>query len=606
MGYIENSEIKEEEEMDILKMVDRKDVDERYTWDLSHIFKNKEEMLKQVDEVKNLTEKFIKKFDCAYEDKNTVKDALELYSEILEKAFLSLDYVSLNVETDYNNGENYKLLSEVDNILSDQMAKISFFKIRLLNTDEKVLKKLKEDEKYGSFIERTLEDKPYVLSEETEKAIAKMTPLNSFYSIYNAIKLQDMTFPDFEANGEKKSLSYNLYEGTYEGSNDTEIRRNSYKEFYKVLEAHKNSTAAAYLGECQKMKVLSELRGYESVFDFLLHDQRVDRELYNRQLDVIMEELSPIMRKYAKILKRNHNLDKITYMDLKVDPITGFEREITVEESKDLIKEGLEVLGEEYGEMLEEAFNDRWIDFVNNHGKSTGAFCASPYGTNSFVLINWTGTMTEAMTLAHELGHAGQGKYTNENCNILDTDLSLYLVEAPSTANELIMGRELLKKAKSEDEKKYLKGQIIARTYYHNFVTHFIEGYYQREVLKLIDEGKSFTADDLSEIFLDTLKKFWGDEVELTKGAELTWMRQPHYYMGLYPYTYSAGLTIGTQVAKLIEKDPANAKNWIEVLKTGGKLKPLDYAKASGVDISTDEPLRDTIKYIGSLVEALE
>ena len=106
--------------MDILKMVDRKDVDERYTWDLSHIFKNKEEMLKQVDEVKNLTEKFIKKFDCVYEDEKTVKDALELYSEILEKAFLSLDYVSLNVETDYNNGENYKLLSEVDNILSDQ------------------------------------------------------------------------------------------------------------------------------------------------------------------------------------------------------------------------------------------------------------------------------------------------------------------------------------------------------------------------------------------------------------------------------------------------------------------------------------------------------
>lgn len=183
-------------------------------------------MLKQVDEVKVLTEKFISDFDKVYEDKETVKNALDLYLEIFKKAYLARDYVSLDVETDYNNGENFKLLSEVDNILSDQMAKISFFKIRLLNTDEKVLNELKEDESYGSFIERTLEDKPYVLSEETEKAIAKMTPLNSFYSIYNAIKLQDMTFPDFEANGEKKSLSYNLYEGTYEGSNDTEIRRN--------------------------------------------------------------------------------------------------------------------------------------------------------------------------------------------------------------------------------------------------------------------------------------------------------------------------------------------------------------------------------------------
>ena len=116
--------------MDILKMVDRKDVDERYTWDLSLIFKNKEELMKQVDEVKALTEKFISEFDKVYEDKKIVKDALDLYSEILEKAYLAWDYVSLDVETIYNNGENFKLFSEVDNILSDQMAKISFFKIR--------------------------------------------------------------------------------------------------------------------------------------------------------------------------------------------------------------------------------------------------------------------------------------------------------------------------------------------------------------------------------------------------------------------------------------------------------------------------------------------
>ncbi|WP_300410246.1 oligoendopeptidase F [Lagierella sp.] len=592
--------------MDILKMVDRKDVDERYTWDLTHIFKSKEELQRQLSGVEQLVNKFLDEHNKLYSNKDDVKNALDLYSEILEKAYLCWAYTSLSMETDYGNQENYKLFMETDGILSDLMAKISFFKIRILTTNEDVLKDLEKDETYGAYIQRVLEDKPYVLSEETEKALAKMTPLNSFYSIYNAIKLQDMKFPDFEAGGKKMQLSYNLFEGQYEASNDTEIRRNSFVEFSKVLEEHKNSTAAAYLGECQKMKVLSELRGYDSVFDFLLHDQRVSRELYDRQLDVIMKELSPIMRKYARILKRNHNLDKMTYMDLKIDAITGFDRQISVEEAKDLIEEGLEVLGEEYVQMLDEAFEHRWIDFVNNHGKSTGAFCSSPYGTHSYVLINWTGTMTEAMTLAHELGHAGQGKYTNENCNILDTDLSMYLVEAPSTANELIMGRELLKKAQSEEEKKYLKGQIIARTYYHNFVTHFIEGYYQREVLKLIDQGKTFTADDLSEIFLETLKKFWGDDVEFTKGAELTWMRQPHYYMGLYPYTYSAGLTIGTQVAKLIEENPDNSKNWIEVLKTGGKLKPMDFAKKAGVDISTDKPLKDTIQYIGSLVEALE
>ncbi|MDO5018064.1 MAG: oligoendopeptidase F [Lagierella massiliensis] len=592
--------------MDILKIVDRKDVEEKYTWDLSHIFKSEGELKSHIENVSALVERFVREYDRTYDNVKIVKEALDLFAEILEKTQLIWSYTSLNMETDYSNQKNYKLAMDTDNVLTDMMARISFFKIKLLNTNEEILKSLKTDAKYGPFIERILENKPYVLGEETEKALAMMSPLDSFYSIYNSIKLQDMSFKEFEVDEKSYNLSYNLFEGTYENINNTQVRRKAFKEFSKVLEEYKNSTASTYLAECQKMKVISQLRGYDSVFDYLLHGQRVSKELYNRQLDVIMEELSPIMRKYANIIKRNHNLDKMTYMDLKVDPITGFERQISVEKAKDLIKEGLEVLGEEYGQMLEDAFNDRWIDFVNNHGKSTGAFCSSPYGTHSYVLINWTGTMTEAMTLAHELGHAGQGKFTNENCNVLDTDLSLYLVEAPSTANELIMGKNLVKKAKSVEEEKYLKGQIISRTYYHNFVTHFIEGYYQREVLKLIDEGKTFTADDLSEIFLNTLKKFWKDDVEITKGAELTWMRQPHYYMGLYPYTYSAGLTIGTQVAKLIEEDPKYAKNWIEVLKTGGKLKPLDYAKMAGVDISTDKPLKDTINYIGSLVEALE
>ena len=148
---------------------------------------------------------------------------------------------------------------------------------------------------------------------------------------------------------------------------------------------------------------------------------------------------------------------------------------------------------------------------------------------------------------------------------------------------------------------------IISRTYYHNFVTHLLEAAYQREVYKHVDNYETVTAELLNEIKRGVIEKFWGDDVEITEGAELTWMRQPHYYMGLYPYTYSAGLTIATEMSQRIlnEGQPA-VDDWLKVLKTGGKETPVDLAKMAGIDITTDAPLNNTIKYVGALVDELE
>ncbi len=164
----------------------------------------------------------------------------------------------------------------------------------------------------------------------------------------------------------------------------------------------------------------------------------------------------------------------------------------------------------------------------------------------------------------------------------------------------------LLEKAENTRDRRWVLSQIIARTYYHNFVTHFMEAAYQREVYKILDAGGSVDADKLSEIFREKLIEFWGEDIEILPGSELTWMRQPHYYMGLYPYTYSAGLTIGTQVAKRILKEGEVAVNdWINTLKAGGTKTPKELALMAGVDISTDKPLKDTIAYIGEVIDEL-
>ena len=211
------------------------------------------------------------------------------------------------------------------------------------------------------------------------------------------------------------------------------------------------------------------------------------------------------------------------------------------------------------------------------------------------------------MTLAHELGHAEQFYYSNNNQNALNNDMSMYFVEAPSTANEITMERFLLNKAKDDREKLWVLSTMISKTYYHNFVTHFIEAAFQREVYRKVEANENLNTDDLNKLFTETLEEFWADSVKLVDGAELTWMRQPHYYMGLYPYTYSAGLTVGTIISdKIVNGDEKDRENWIEVLKLGGSMGPIELANAAGVDMTNTKAISETVAFIGSLIDQID
>jgi oligoendopeptidase F len=446
-----------------------------------------------------------------------------------------------------------------------------------------------------------------VLHPEVEKVISALSnTLNAPYQIYNRAKLADMDFGTFEVDGKEYPLSFVLFEGEWEYEEDTEVRRAAFEAFSEKLREYQHTMAATYQTQVQKEKTLADLKGFDSVIDSLLFDQKVDRELYDRQIDLIMGNLAPHMKKYAKLLKDIHGLDEMTFADLKLDIDPDFEPEITVDEAREYVRNALSVMGDDYLEMVDKAFADRWVDFVQNKGKSTGAFCASPYGSHPYILISWTEKMKEAFVLAHELGHAGHFYFAQQEQNIFDTRPSLYCIEAPSTMNEMLMANYLMDTIDDPRMERWVLSSIISRTYYHNFVTHLLEAHYQRKVYKIIEDGGSVQASTLNKLKRETLEKFWGDTVRINKGAELTWMRQPHYYMGLYPYTYSAGLTIATEASRRIKEEGQPAiDDWRRVLKAGGTKKPVELAEMAGVDITTEKPLLNTITHIGNIIERI-
>ena len=425
--------------------------------------------------------------------------------------------------------------------------------------------------------------------------------------MYNALKLADMRFPSFEAAGQTLPLGYSLFEDNYQYEVNTEIRRRAFDAFHRKLKEYENGTAAAYNAYVQHEAVMARLRGFSQTIEKDLFAQHVTVEMYHRQIDLIMEKLAPHMRRYARLLQRVHGLNRMTYADLKLPLDPGFTPPLTIPDCRRYVEEGLSVMGADYVAMVKRAFDQRWFDFAQNQGKSTGGFCASPYGKNSYILLSWCGRMSDVFTVAHELGHAGHFARCNRDQSILDTDVSTYFVEAPSTMNELLMAHHLMKQSNDPRFRRWVVACMVGDTYYHNFVTHLLEAAYQREVYSLVQAGGSVQAETLSGIMRDVLGRFWGDAVELNPGAELTWMRQPHYYMGLYSYSYSAGLTVATQMCKRIEKEGAPAvEDWKKVLSAGSTLEPVQLAALCGIDITTDRPLLDTIDTIGGYIDELE
>lgn len=586
----------------------RSEVPTEERWDLTSLFASSEEF----DSVPEALEKEAEAFNAQYKGKLTevaiIIEMLEAATVLYEKMMQAGAYASLSLSTDQSNNEAQMRSSRFSSAAAKISSHLSFMASELLELPEETLAAaIKQAPAFEHYLKKLLRQKPYQLHPAAEKALAAYSAtFNAPYGLYNTTKMLDMSFDDFEVNGQKHPLSYVSFEGDWEAETDTELRRSAFTAFSKKLAEYQHTAAKTYDMELQTEKTTADLRGYSTIFDYLLFDQEVDRSLYNRQIDLIMKELAPHMRKYAKLLQEVHGLDKMTFADLKISLDASYEPEITVEESKKYINEALAVMGQDYLEMVERSYTERWIDFAQNKGKSTGAFCSSPYGSHPYILISWTGRMNEVFVLAHELGHAGHFHNANREQNIFNARPSLYFIEAPSTMNEMLVANHLLANSEDPKFKRWVISSIVARTYYHNFVTHLLEAAYQRKVYDRIDAGDSVNAGILNELKRSVLEEFWGDAVEITEGAELTWMRQPHYYMGLYPYTYSAGLTISTQVSKRILSEGQTAVDeWLEVLKAGGTKTPAELAQMAGVDITTEQPLRDTISYIGDLIDEL-
>ncbi|KIY21997.1 MULTISPECIES: oligoendopeptidase F [Mesobacillus] len=595
------------------KRLVRSEIAESLTWDLTDLFRSEQKWIEALEEIESEVKKFDDYRGTLHTRPKALLECLSAQEELTQKLVKAHTYASLKQSADGTDPANQANSAKVGSIVTKAMAALSFISSEILEFEEgKVEEFIQAEEGLLPFKKTLLElldTKKHKLSPETEQVLAALGEVHSApYHIYNMAKLADMEFSSImDEENNDLPVSFALFESRYEFSPNPYIRRKAYESFVSTLKQYKNTIAATYATEVKKQVTLARLRKYESVTAMLLEPQQVTKEMYNNQIDIIYKELAPHMRRFAQLKQKVLGLDKMMFCDLKAPFDPDFDPEISFDEAQQLITDSLKIMGPDYTAMIEKGFAERWVDLADNVGKSTGAFCSSPYGSHPYILITWADNMRGCFTLAHEFGHAGHFFLANKNQRIMNVRPSMYFIEAPSTMNEMLLAQYLLEKNKDNPQMiRWVVLQLLG-TYYHNFVTHLLEAEFQRRVYAHAEAGNALTATTLTEMKTEVLTGFWGDTVEIDEGAGLTWMRQPHYYMGLYPYTYSAGLTASTAVSQLIQEQGQPAVDrWLEVLRAGGTMKPLELLKHAGIDMSTPEPVRKAVSYVGSLIDQLE
>ncbi|MFS9029441.1 oligoendopeptidase F [Streptococcus cristatus] len=584
----------------------RSEFPENELWDLTALFQDQEDFLRAIEKAREDIQKFVRDYQGKL---STFEDFERAFAE-LEQIYIQISHIGnygfMPQTTDFGDESFAQIAQAAMEFETEANVALSFFDDALVGADEAVLERLGQEPHLTSAIRQAKIKKAHYLGADVEKALTNLGEV--FYSpqdIYTKMRAGDFAMADFEVDGKVYKNSFVTYENFYQNHENAEIREKAFRSFSEGLRQHQNTAAAAYLAQVKSEKLLAEMKGYDSVFDYLLAEQEVDRSMFDRQIDLIMSEFAPVAQKYLKHVAKVNGLEKMTFANWKLDLDSELNPEVSIDDAYDLVMKSVEPLGQEYCQEVARYKEERWVDFAANAGKDSGGYAADPYRVHPYVLMSWTGRMSDVYTLIHEIGHSGQFIFSDNHQSYFNAHMSTYYVEAPSTFNELLLSDYLERQFDNPRQKRFALAHRLTDTYFHNFITHLLEAAFQRKVYTLIEEGGTFGASKLNAIMKEVLTEFWGDAVEIDDDAALTWMRQAHYYMGLYSYTYSAGLVISTAGYLHLKNDENGARDWLELLKSGGSKTPLESAMIIGADISTDKPLRDTIQFLSDTVEQI-
>ncbi len=589
---------------------DRDEIVDEYKWQLQDIYTDESAWQQDFAQIKTIIadiEQYKGKLSESADSLLACLTARDKLGIVSGKLYA---YARLHRDENSSNTKYQAMTGKIETMLAQVGAAISFIEPEILTIPEQQLSTFLHQNSnlsiYKFYLENLFRQKKHILSPSEEKILSLAeNATQASENIFNMLAHADIEFPVIQdEHGNNVQLSEGRYQTFIKSPNRT-VRQQAFEKLLGTYNKYRNTFAASLNGNVKKDGFYSNVRKYDSTLGAALETDNVPPAVYDNLIATVHNNLEPLHR-YIELKRKVLKLKEMHMYDLYTPLVPKVNLEIEYNEALKMVKDGLAPLGENYIQILEQAFNSRWIDVYENKGKQTGAYSFGIYSVHPFVLLNYNRRYEAVSTLAHEMGHAIHSYLSQSAQAYINSNYTIFCAEVASTTNEILLLDYMLANTKDEAVKIYLINQYLeaARTTVYR-QTMFAE--FEKIIHQVVQDGETLTADYLDNIWHELNQKYYGPNMVVDKAIDVEWARIPHFYSSFYVYQYATGYSAAIALAEQIQQQglPAQQK-YIEFLKSGGSDYSINLLKKAGVDMTSPKPIEVTLEKFNQRLQELE
>jgi oligoendopeptidase F len=589
----------------------REDVPERFKWNLSDIFPDWTAWQAGYKQLESGIDRYGSLKGTLSGGPHALLEAFRLSEELGQLAYKVWYYPSLQYDEDQrDNGINAK--RQQVQILFARLAQAeSWFNPELLSIPLETVRGWMEKSEslrlYRFAIENLYRQQEHVLDEAGEKLMSLSSRLSSAPNdAYWALSTADAKFPTITlSTGEHVTVSYGQYRALLATKREQSDREAAFRALHETYRTTLNTYASLYNGVCQRDWFQARARGYKGTLEAALHGDNIPTSVVENLIESTRAGVEPL-RRYHRLRRKALGVSSYQVYDFSI-PLVTFDKKYPYEDVLDWIVTSVAPLGPEYQARMAEGFTGRWIDVYENEGKRSGAYSAPVYGTHPYMLLNYTDTLDDVFTLAHEMGHSMHTILSHEAQPFVYSSYTIFVAEVPSTLSEALLLEYMLQRSTDPDERIVLLQHAIDNIT-GTFFTQVMFADYELRAHRLAEDDKPITSEILTEIYTGLLKDYYGDAVDTNPLTGITWARIPHFFNSPY-YVYQYA-TCFASAARLAHEIMGGNHEWrdryLTLLSSGGNDYPMEQLKKAGVDLAQPDTVRAIIEQLDDLVTRLE
>ena len=588
----------------------RSQVDPANTWAITDLYPSDQAWRESYESVRGLVRGLAEYRGRLAESAATLLAFLRLQDEISLQGDRMISYAFRKSDEDTRNPVYQEMSAQAQNLLVELSQALSFQTPELLAIEDAALEAFCAQEPalahYRLMLSRIRSRKDHTLSPDGEALLASAERMaQAPDDIFSLLNDADMTYPDaVDGKGEVHPVTHGNYVSLLQSADRT-LRKSAFQSLYGVYGQFRNTCAAILGAQMKQLQFFADARRYPSALHAALAETEVDPQIYRNLIQTVHDNLGA-MHRYVRLRKQLLGVDKLHYYDLYTPIVADEDAGIPFEQAKDMAREALAPLGEDYLKILSEGFDNRWIDVYENQGKRSGAYSAGVYGVHPYVLLNYTDTLDDVFTLVHEMGHALHSYLSNRTQSVTYAGYKIFVAEVASTCNEALLMQHLLSKTTEPRRRAYLINHFLEQfrgTLYRQ--TMFAE--FELWCSEQTQKGQPLTAEALNEKYAQLNALYYGEDIEPDPEIALEWARIPHFYYNFYVYQYATGFASAIALSQRILKEGRPAvDDYLRFLSGGCSADPVSLLRGAGVDISSPAPIVDALKLFDALIGEME